>query len=277
VNFKLQSAQSVTDSERIDDQRECEDDGVDPDLRVDEEDRDRAIATWNNRFVDNASMAESEEPDRQDTINELALLMGCQVPDKDGVAKSFRKWKYIKARDNIRQSEVDAYIQRNPDVVGRDTFDQVMDSIASAKVKRSDIQAVTDYRNSFANPTGVSYMDDEEILNMLAIKHQQRESVADKRKREQRILEHQTNHVACSVRVEPTSSPYDWKTAARKRHEEYIRRYDAERECNAREMFTTRKKNASGDTVHNKANDGLAMIRRAYTTDEAFMASTSIV
>jgi hypothetical protein len=72
----LQSAQSVTDGERIDDQREYEDDGVDPDLRVDEEDRDRAIATWNNRFVDNASMAESEEPNRQDTINELVLLMG---------------------------------------------------------------------------------------------------------------------------------------------------------------------------------------------------------
>ena len=226
---------------------------------------------------DNASMAESEEPNRQDTINELALLMGCQVPDKDGVAQSFRKWKYIKARDNIRQSEVDAYIQRNPDVAGRDTFDQVLDSIASANVKRSDNQAVTNYRNSFDNPAEVAYLNDEEILNMLAIKHQQQESKADKRKREQCLRNLQTSLVACSVGIEPPTSPYDWKTAARKRHEEYICRYDAERECNAREMFTSRKKNAGGNTVHNKSNDGLSMIRRAYTTDEAFMAFTTIV
>jgi hypothetical protein len=64
VNFKMQAAQSVTDSNQEETLCDDEWDGVDPDLRVKVEDRDRAIATWNNRSVDNASMAEdNERPD----------------------------------------------------------------------------------------------------------------------------------------------------------------------------------------------------------------------
>ena len=60
----MQAAQSVTDSNHEETLRDDEWDGVDPDLRVEVEDRDRAIATWNNRSVDNASMAEdNERPD----------------------------------------------------------------------------------------------------------------------------------------------------------------------------------------------------------------------
>ena len=58
VNFKVQAAQSVTDSNQEETLRDDEWDGVDLDLRVEVEERDRAIATWNNRSVDNASMAE---------------------------------------------------------------------------------------------------------------------------------------------------------------------------------------------------------------------------
>ena len=115
VNFKMPSAQSVTDNYQEENRRDRDyDDGVDPDLREEIEDRDRAVATWTNRSVDNANMSETEEPTRQDTVNELALLMGCKVPDKDEVAKSFRQWKFVKAKDRVKQVELDSYARLQP-------------------------------------------------------------------------------------------------------------------------------------------------------------------
>jgi hypothetical protein len=133
------------------------------------------------------------------------------------------------------------FLKKNPSskpgdaiLADRLSYEKVRNAMAEESIDRAEAQAVSDYRKAAKEQDHVDFLTDNEVLEILAFKKQEREHKVVKRQRQKdekawlrRINELEQEIGLRAIGAEPPQKKsFAWEDALREHHNEYIKRHD---------------------------------------------------